>query len=431
MSATNLKTKSKWRDVKGIAGYRSVRGSSVSALLQKAAMAAAAPVAICEAVLIRDCACDENIYTGVNLQRKDTGENFNGVGTLTACGSRLCASCVSALSARSRRRARAGMERVGVRLAELKNRALAGDKAARAAREEINSRTGERWRFITLTSPTLPASKVGLVDTIKVLQRAYRLFSKRDWGVEIRAGVKTFEFTLGDEKKLEREGRRWSPDVDGYHTHLHLLALSKFVNIQLLRAVWTECVLKAWFEIGVSAGINTKDGLCIVDVRSVTDKEEAVKEVCKYVTKNSSWDAVPSSQLVEVAQVSRWGRMFELLGDCRESSNLAPSCYGSDVSIDSIAKESGTAEAEPILDTPDLSAAEDSEEKEPEQKKIKLPRSPSLRKLSKLLAFDEWCLLVKWKRQKQRKFRRSQLSLLFPTAIFELLNGSEFGLQIA
>ncbi len=427
MSKSNLKTKSKWRDVSGIAGYRSVRGASVAGALQKAAMAAAAPVAICEAVLIRDCACDENVYTGVNLQRKVTGELFSGVGTLTACGSRLCASCASALSARSRRRARGGMERVGIRLAALHKLACDGNDAARRV---VSCRSGERWRFLTLTAPTLPASQVSLVDTIKVLQRAYRLFSKRDWGVEIRAGVKTFEFTLGDEKKLEREGRRWSPDVDGYHTHLHLLALSKFVNIQLLRVVWTECVLKAWFEIGISAGINTKDGLCIVDVRSVTDKEEAVKEVCKYVTKNSSWDAVPSSQLVEVAQVSRWGRMFELLGECRENNNLALSGLGSD-SVDSTAKESGTAEAEPILDTPYLSAAEDSEEKEPEQKKIKLPRSPSLRKLSKLLAFDEWCLLVKWKRQKQREFRRSQLSLLFPTAIFELLNGSEFGLQLA
>jgi hypothetical protein len=406
MSATNLKTKSKWRDVKGIAGYRSTRGLSVSALLQKAAMAAAAPVAICEAVLIRDCASDKNIYTACNLERKDTGEKFNGVGALTACGSRLCANCVAALSARSRRRARAGMSRAGL-----------------PAR-------GERWRFITLTSPTLPASQVGLVDSLKVQQRAFRLFSKRDWGIEIRAGIKAFEFTLGDEKKLEREGRRWSADTDGYHTHLHLLILSKFVNIQLLREVWTECVVKAWSEIGVTAGINTKDGLCIVDVRSVTTKEEAIKEVCKYVTKNSSWDNVPASQLVAVAQVSRWSRMFELLGECRENNSPALSGLCSD-SVDSTAKESLTDETKPILDTPDLSAAEVSTEKEPEQKKIKAERSISLRKLSKLLDFDEWCNMVKWKRIKQREFRRSQLSLLYPTAIFELLNGSEFGLQIA
>jgi hypothetical protein len=407
MSKTNLKTKSKWRDVRGIANYRSTHGSSISSILQKAAMVADAPDAICEAVLIRDCACDENVYTGVNLQRKDTGELFNGVGTLTACGSRLCPSCVSALSARSRRRARAGMNRVGV------------------------PGRGERWRFITLTAPTLPASQVGLVDTIKIIQRAWRLLSKRDWGVKIRAGIKAFEFTMGDESKLELEGRKWDASIDGYHTHLHLLVISKFIDVQLLREVWTQCLKKAWSEIGIDAGINTKDGLCIVGVRSVTSREEAIAEISKYVTKNSSWDAVPASQLVEVAQVTRWGRMFELLGDCRESSNLAPSCYGSNVSIDSTAKESLTDEIKPYLDTPYLSAAEDSEEKEPEQEKLKLPRSPSLRKLSKLLAFDEWCGLVKWKRRKQRRFRRSQLSLLFPTAIFELLSGLEFGLQLA
>jgi hypothetical protein len=407
MSKTNLKTKSKWRDVKGIASYRSTRGSSVSSVLQKAALSAGAPDAICEAVLIRDCASAENVYTGINLQRKDTGEVFNGLGTLTACGSRLCASCVAALSARSRRRARAGMARAGV-----------------PAR-------GERWRFITLTAPTLPASQVGLVDTIKVLQRAWRLFSKRDWGVQIRAGVKAFEFTMGDEKKLELEGRKWDASIDGYHTHLHLLTLCKFVNIELLRSVWTESIKKAWAEIGIDAGVNTKDGLCIVNVKNITSREEAINEVCKYVTKNNSWDSVPASQLVAVAQVSRWSRMFELLGECRENDTPAPSGLGSGDSVDSTSKESLTDETKPYLDTPDLSAAEDSEEKEPERKKIKVRRSISLRKLAKMFPFDKWCEMVMWKRQKQRKFRRSQLSLLFPTAIFELLNGSEFGLQIA
>jgi hypothetical protein len=413
MSGTNLKTKSKWRDVQGIANYRSTRGSSVSSVLQKAAMIADAPAAICEAVLIRDCASPENIYTGVKLQRKDTKEFFNGVGALTACGSRLCANCVAALSARSRRRARDGMARVGV------------------------ARHGERERFITLTAPTLPASQVGLVDTIKVLQRAWRLFSKRDWGVKIRAGVKAFEFTMGDEKKLELEGRRWSADIDGYHTHLHLLVLSKFVNIQLLRVVWTECVLKAWSEIGIAAGVNTKDGLCIINIKNVTSRKDAIDEVCKYVTKNNSWDSVPSSQLVQVAQVTRWARMFELLGECREpmkcqeNDTLSPSRLGSDDPIDSTPGESETDETKPYLDTPDLSAAEDSEEKEPKQKRIKIQRSISLRKLAKLMSFEQWCLEVTIRRWKQRKFRRRQLSLLHRAAIFELLNGSEFGLQLA
>jgi hypothetical protein len=407
MSSNNLKTKSKWRDVKGIANYRSRRGESVAGVLQKAAMAAAAPAAICEAVLIRDCASAENCYTGVNLQRKDDGEFFNGVGALTACGSRLCANCVAALSARSRRRARSGLARVGA------------------------ARPGERERFITLTAPTLPASQVKLVDTIKILQRAWRLFSKRDWGVKIRAGIKAFEFTMGDERKLELEGRKWDAAIDGYHTHLHLLVISKFINIQLLRETWTDCIKKAWSEIGIEKGINTKDGLCIVNVKNITSREEAINEVCKYVTKNSSWDNVPASQLVQVAQVTRWSRMFELLGECRENDTLSPSRLGSDDSIDSISKESLTDETKPILDTPDLSAAEDSEEKEPKQKRIKIQRSISLRKLAKVMSFEQWCLEVTIRRWKQRKFRRRQLSLLHRGAIFELLNGSEFGLQLA
>jgi hypothetical protein len=116
---------------------------------------------------------------------------------------------------------------------------------------------------------------------------------------------------------------------------------------------------------------------------------------------------------------------------CQENDTLSPSRLGSDDPIDSTPGESETDETKPYLDTPDLSAAEDSEEKEPKPKRIKIQRSISLRKLAKLMSFEQWCLEVTIRRWKQRKFRRRQLSLLHREAIFELLNGSEFGLQLA
>jgi hypothetical protein len=63
----------------------------------------------------------------------------------------------------------------------------------------------------------------------------------------------------------------------------------------------------------------------VVDIRLVREKgrasageiglTDAIKELCKYVTKASSWDAVSDNELVALAEVKRWPRCFELFGE--------------------------------------------------------------------------------------------------------------------
>jgi hypothetical protein len=198
----------------------------------------------------------------------------------------------------------------------------------------VELRGGERWRFVTLTSPTMRG--VSLLQVREVFNKAWSLFRKREWWRKVagvRAGVKGEEFTLGDGKRLEREGREWSLEQDGYHFHIHVMICSKWVEWQRLGEEWTACMEKAALEQGIDLTFNTSHGRAVVDVRLVLDRqakgqgtisiEKAVKEVSKYITKSESWLKFNDAQLVEVASVPRWWRAVELLGDCREPHTQA------------------------------------------------------------------------------------------------------------
>ncbi len=255
---------------------------------------------------LRRCADLSNVWHGDGLHNSD-GDVYEGVGVLWACNERLCPSCLASRSRKSRARARAAIMRPAMR-------------------------AGYLWRFVTLTMPTLPG--VSLPVAMDVIARSWRLFSgKRSasykwWSESVSAGVKGVEFTLGDSKRLQREGREWSLETDGYHVHVHLLVLSRWIEWRRLREEWTACLKISLAEHGIEQGINTRDGLAVCDVRLVVNKKQgskstitgegAINEVAKYVTKSESWLSVPDAQLIEIASIGRWPRMFELLGECRE-----------------------------------------------------------------------------------------------------------------
>ncbi len=310
---TSLKTKSEQtpaRDGVSLACYRSTRGIQIASRIDAAASLDHAQ-ALAVGDKLRRCADLENVWHGDGLHNSD-GDVYEGVGALWACNERLCPSCLASRSRKSRARARAAIMRPAMR-------------------------SGYLWRFVTLTMPTLPG--VSLPVAMDVIARAWRLFSgKRSasykwWSESVSAGVKGVEFTLGDSKRLQREGREWSPETDGYHVHVHLLVLSRWIEWRRLREEWTACLKVSLAEHGIEQGINTRDGLAVCDVRLVVNKKQgskstitgegAINEVAKYVTKSESWLSVPDAQLVEIASIERWPRMFELLGECREQRTPA------------------------------------------------------------------------------------------------------------
>lgn len=300
----SLKTKnqeSSWRDVVSRACYRARRGAEIATRLERAARAAGNYAAMVEADLMRRCADPENLWTADELQSPD-GELYEGHGALWSCNGRLCPSCLAARRRRMRKHVREGIERV-------------------------RPQAGEYWRLVTLTAP--PMVGLSLLQVREVFNRAWSLMRKREWwSSRVRAGIKGEEFTLGDARRLEREGRAWSIERDGYHFHLHVMICAKWIEWASLGEEWTRCLLKAAAEKGVALEFNTSHGRAVVDVRLVVSRkargrgvisaEGAVEEVSKYITKSESWLKLPEAQLLEVASVRRWFRAVELLGECRQ-----------------------------------------------------------------------------------------------------------------
>lgn len=211
------------------------------------------------------------------IKLDETGKR---IGRFWRCGSKLCADCLSAQCARNRKRLR---------------------KAFQAQQLMV----GERFNFITLT---MPNPKLPLVEARSLIDRAWTLFRKRKLCVDlISGGAKAEEFTLT--KK-------------GYHYHLHLIVRSKFLLFNEVRRVWTECVAQAFTEAGKTLEVNTKDQLLLCKVNRIDSREQAIHELCKYLTKSDSWLKIPEEDLRSVALMRRWMRMFELFGSFRDKTIL-------------------------------------------------------------------------------------------------------------
>jgi hypothetical protein len=362
------------RDVRGVAAYRSRRGAQTADRLAFAARSCGSSVALAVSDKIAECSRAENIWTASDLHRDD-GELFDGTGTYAACGSRLCPSCCADTRRRSRRRARAALASVVLESAE-------------------------DFRFVTLTMPTVDAP---LVETLAVFQQAWSLLRKRRfWLSAVRAGVKGIEFTV---------------TPSGYHVHAHLLLVSRWIAHAELRAEWTYCVRKAWAdECGHYVKFNTPTGEAVVDVRLVRNRrgssakvvsvEAALQEVCKYITKGETWDAVPDADLVAIAEVRRWARLFEVFGDMRPRR----------VSRNEPARaDAGAAVAS--LDTPYLCDGS------PGEREAVRVRADALIDVALRVDRLTWLAILSRRFAERRAYRRAALVERYPLAVFESLAG--------
>jgi hypothetical protein len=218
------------------------------------------------------------------------GNKFSGFGTLFGCGLKLCPNCMARAGARNRAITR--------RVVDEKNTKL-------ERREHYCYITGgyiveqERYRFVTLTMPQIFAS---FKKTMKIQKRAWDLFRKLKIVKNYFAAmIKAVEFTV-------RENGT-------YHDHIHLLAISFFLPDKLLKQAWTDCVRTAFEEFGIEFVAEQAN----VNYKLVRNPADMVKEVCKYITKTTTWEKIPADQLIEIAEIERWDRMFELSGRFRET----------------------------------------------------------------------------------------------------------------
>jgi hypothetical protein len=345
---------------------------------------------------IYECSRRGNFFLANDLHSSDTGELFDGKGSLWSCNSRICPSCVAKLSKRNRKIARYVFENEKVLL-------------------------GERWFFITLTMPDLLLKEFPLLFCRSVLNEAWRKFSRSAWFDKvIRGGMKSEEFTLGT--------------FNQYHFHQHLLSICKnritsndFVEI---RREWTKALKFSFKKHELKFECKTKDGLANVRVDRVYSKDRAILELCKYFTKSESWSKIPPEQLADIAAIERFPRMFELFGVCKETAKgMKPNESEKTLTEPANAEKKAVENNELVnkdayLDKKKITVRNQNQE-------TNLSHAPPRKRQSwrvrcRILPRAEWLKSLEQEIISCREYRMKQLRQKFAFATFQTLDGQEF-----
>ncbi|HEY0428707.1 MAG TPA: protein rep [Pyrinomonadaceae bacterium] len=345
------------------------------------------------------CCQYNNLFTADDLHTED-GELYEGRGQLWACNSRLCPVCTGRLAKRNRKIARYVIDRENTKLL-----------------------VGEDWYFITLTMPDLSLVDLSLMDCRKVINTAWRKFSRSKWFKYIsRGGMKDEEFTVGDHQQ--------------YHYHLHLLAICRSRiqsnNFHEIRYEWTRALEFSFRKHNIKFQCNTSDGLAVSNVQKVWNKERAILELCKYITKTTDWAKIPQAQLAEIATVKRFPRMFEVYGICKETAKQIRA-----------ASTKRAEDKETYLDTKKITDSEtDSDDcqnfdAETIGEKISVngeasnshappAKKKTWRELCRILPRNQWLEHLENEIARVQEYRRRQLREKFAFASFKILNGETF-----
>ncbi len=403
-----------------VADYRSERGEAVAALLEKYCAADNNEVVKGYAERLRACAARSNYYLGEDFVDKKTGETFSGFGTLFGCGLKLCPNCMARAAARNRAIARQVTDEDNT---ELLNR----EHKCHVTGDYIVER--ERYRFVTLTMPQVFAS---FKKTMKIQKRAWDLFRKlkivKDYFAAI---IKSIEFTV------RTNGT--------YHDHMHLLAITFFLPEKLLKQAWTDCVRTAFQEFGiefVAKGLNVNMKLVVPTVTKGEEKKQitldgAIHETCKYLTKATTWAEIPADQLIEIAEIERWDRMFELSGRFRQTIQrlkaedaAADSCTMNNKAplTDSVARELDYVHTDGITDgeLSETSKIENQLPAQPDEISQK-PKRESWRDVIRREGLAAYIEKFNHQLEYARKIRKLRLMNKYPDATFTNLDGRPWG----
>jgi hypothetical protein len=270
--------------------------------LKDAAIAANDEIALALAARLFQCSLKSNHFLAQDLIVDKHGESLEGFGILWGCGTKLCPSCLSRSGRRNQALSRSAIDNTFLK------KAIYYKKTDKGAFKKVKE--WERYRLITLAMPRIEAT---CIETLRILAKAWELFRKRKlFKIFVRGCVKSTEFTVRADET--------------YHAHLHLLAISLFIPEAEIKEVWAQCVRRAFTKFGIdyeqaTAHLADADKLN-VNLRYVDSIEKGLKEVTKYLTKNESWSQIPDAHLLEIANVERFPRMFELCGRLKETAQV-------------------------------------------------------------------------------------------------------------
>jgi hypothetical protein len=372
-------------------------------------------------------------------------------------------------------------------------------------------------RFVTLTGPTLQG--VSLEDSNRIYNRAFQLLADGAfWSSRVVAGAKHVEFTTNPhgyhthihlliyssyierDEKQESASRQHRAERAATQEARGLRLVTSLPALGNLQDEWTRSITQAACEFGreiewSASAVHegwysclSSDGDVVevqpttaakanVDIRFVREKgrpsdneiglTSAVKELTKYITKAGSWSEVSDEQLVEIAEVQRWPRCFELLGAWRRTKrdvvNELPAQVVLRIGLGEtwedfcrrVARENGHPDSYVLawdtmiawdarsdagtlyaalgggiasLDTDSVFRSDsEASESPPSRKMFKRPPAPSLMELGERMNFDEWLKLVSIRLAHGRRARARLLAKKYPNTRFHCLDGSAFG----
>ncbi len=325
-----------------------------------------------------------NHFVAQNLHAA-SGESFTGFGSWTVASSSLDCAYLKAKSKKSRKAITFALELCKTYLT--------------ASKIQFHK------NFLTFTMPTLIG--VSLRDTFAVADYAWSLFRKRKAFVDkIYGAVITEEFTLGNKYKLEN--RAWSADRDGYHAHRHLIVFGKWLDVERLKIDWTECLELAATKFGYRLKFPTKNGYAVVNRKTVWSDDNAVAELGKYICKNSTFDDLPVSEIIQVEQALQGKRMLQTFGHCN--------------------KRIGTKAGDAHLDTTSVIDGKESSNVVMTNKTL-VKRNylkNDFREKLELKGLEHARIYLRRELAKRRQWRIDDFLQRFPLALVTDLNGNEF-----
>ncbi len=402
------KRKRKQLNAEEVAMIRRSQGQKIAERLK--VVAPEDSIGAAKAYRIGKCAESRNIFIADNLQNKD-GEFFKGTGNRFACGERLCTSCAAKKSKESRAKGRRAV-----------------NKLNSIFNQYAKKRLGLRWRSLLLTQPLMKGSDP--IAATERIQRAFGLLIDRVfWKTRVIGGIKGIEFTV----------RTTGNETDGFHVHIHLLLLSKFIAVdsdtakkferhlkkfnlsdKTLQGEWRYCLNKA--GAGDGSRIHYKRlVVSVMDTKNHSERirgdktnESAIMETAAYMCKFESWQAISDKDLLRIAEIERWGRMFEVLGAGRPS-------YDESKEID----DAPNADAS-LVPNPNLKSGNN----DSPNKSLDTAKKFTWRTRFKLMPFAAWKLWQESEIEKQQAFRRRQLALMNPLATFMTLDGEIWNFEM-
>jgi hypothetical protein len=414
MIISNVATKRnrKQLNAEEIAMVRRSQGEKIAERLKS--VAPIDSIAAAKAYRIAKCAESRNIFIADNLQNKD-GEFYKGTGNRFACNERLCTSCNAKKARESRRKGRRAVTKI--------------DSIFDKKTKQI---LGLRWRSVLLTQPLMKGSDP--IAATERIQRAFGLMIDRTfWKSRVKGGIKGVEFTV----------RTTGNETKGFHVHIHLLLLSKFIAVdadkakqferhlkkfnlsdKTLQGEWRYCLNKA----GASQDSRLSYKRLVVSVmdtknhseriRGDKTNESAILETAAYMCKFESWQAISDKDLLRIAEIERWNRMFETLGAGRESY---------DESKDELGEINDRANADAsLVPNPNLKSGN----KDSSNKTLDSDKKFTWRTRFKSMTFDAWKRWQASEIEKIQAFRRRQLALMNPLANFMTLDGEYWDFEM-